>query len=63
MGDTKISLLPALGTAPDTADQFAIVDDGANATKSVTVANVKTAVAPDTATTSAEGVVELSTDG
>jgi len=62
MGDTKISDLPALGTAPDTADQFAIVDDGANATKSVTVANVKTAVAPDTATTSAEGVVELSTD-
>ena len=62
MGDTKISLLPPLGTAPDTDDVFAIVDSGANATKSVTVANVKTSVAPDTATTSAEGVVELSTD-
>ena len=62
MGDTKISLLPPLGTAPDTDDVFAIVDSGANATKSVTVANVKTSVAPDTATDGSEGVVELSTD-
>ena len=63
MADTKISALPALGTAPATDDVFAIVDTGAVTTKKVTVANVKTAVAPDTATESAEGVVELSTDG
>jgi hypothetical protein len=63
MADTKISALPALGTAPATDDVFAIVDSGASATKKVTVANVKTAVAPDTATDSAEGIVELSTDG
>jgi len=63
MADTKISALPSLGTAPATDDVFAIVDTGAVTTKKVTVANVKTAVAPDTATESAEGVVELSTDG
>jgi len=62
MADTKISALPALGTAPATDDVFAIVDTDVVATKSVTVANVKTAVEPDAATTSTSGIVELSTD-
>ena len=62
MPSKKISDMAAL-TSTATNDEFVVVDTDATETKRITSANLKTAMAPDAASESAAGTVELATTG
>ena len=61
MPSKKISDMTAL-TSTATDDEFVVVDTNVGETKRITSANLKTAMAPDSASASAAGIVELATD-